>query len=67
MSETTRVANLIEHVGLRAADHFGPRDQVLDGGLLARGDPAGDVVPERTLVRAHGRLQEPQALAREPA
>ncbi|HRX83858.1 MAG TPA: efflux RND transporter permease subunit [Phycisphaerae bacterium] len=36
-SETTRVANLIEHAGLRAADHFGPRDQVLDGWMNGQG------------------------------
>lgn len=36
-SETTRVANVIEQAGLRAAERFGPRDQVLAGWMNGQG------------------------------
>lgn len=45
-SETTRVANHIEAAGLRAADRFGPRDEVLTGwmnGQGRRGSNAADI------------------------
>ncbi|MGB0714515.1 MAG: efflux RND transporter permease subunit [Phycisphaerae bacterium] len=45
-SETTRVANLVEEAGLRAAERFGPRDEVLTGwmnGQGRRGSNAADV------------------------
>ncbi|MHC5109219.1 MAG: efflux RND transporter permease subunit [Planctomycetota bacterium] len=45
-SETSRVAGLIEQAGLRTADRFGPRDEVLTGwmnGQGRRGSNAADV------------------------
>ncbi len=36
-SETMRVSSIIEEAGLRAADRFGPRDEVLAGWMNSRG------------------------------
>ncbi len=36
-SETTRVANIVEQAGLRAANRFGPRDKVLAGWMNGQG------------------------------